>query len=31
MIGFMTSRGRLPILAGLSVLVLAIGIAMVLR
>lgn len=31
MIGFMTSRGRLPILFGLSVLALGIGIAMVLR
>lgn len=31
MMGFMTSRGRLPVLLGLSILALAVGIAMVLR
>ena len=31
MIGLMTSRARLPILLGLSVLAMGIGIAMVLR
>ena len=31
MMGFMTSRDRLPALLGLSILALALGIAMVLR
>ena len=31
MMGFMTRRDRLPVLLGLSILALALGIAMVLR